>query len=421
MTKDQIRTLMRSANLNKELSHREFAAQKVFDIIEQSTYFATSHTIALFASLPDEIPSCGAIERWYEMGKRVVLPRIEGDGVMNFYLYSPETLAKGSFGISEPKSGVSTFIEPSQIELMVVPGVAFCLDGKRLGRGRGFYDRYLSQEGFSAHTIGVGYSHQLLNSIPFEPHDITLDEVITDVESTHNRAEGLRQTTISAIVLSAVEAAGVDASRLGMGVERLNQGGRSWVLLNYSMELCVAPKMGEKIEIETWINGCSRATSTRNFVLRNGTGEPIGEVSTLWCMIDLNTRRAVNLTSEEVNYGQYVEDRPIYIKVVRRLPEMEDEVETKESRHITNEHDIDFNNHVNTIRYIDMMVAMLPSDRQGIIAPMRLDLQFQSESRLGDELIIKKQERPLTDGKQSLFEIVRSDGSTSVRALFRWY
>lgn len=61
--------------------------------------------------------------------------------------------------------------DPAEIDLLVVPGVAFAPIGSRLGRGRGYYDRYLAQPGFRAATVGVCYRHQLVDDLPAEPHD----------------------------------------------------------------------------------------------------------------------------------------------------------------------------------------------------------------------------------------------------------
>ena len=103
-----------------------------------------------------------------------MVPRIEGEE-MNFYDIS-EGLEKGSFDIMEPTS--NTPIEPSEIDVMIVPGVAFTRQGARLGRGKGFYDKYLSHSGFRAYTIGVCFPCQIVESLPTEPHDKTLDKVI---------------------------------------------------------------------------------------------------------------------------------------------------------------------------------------------------------------------------------------------------
>ena len=95
---------------------------------------------------------------------------------MEFYPYEPDNLECGAFGIIEPQGAEA--IEPAQIDLIIVPGVAFTRSGKRCGRGKGYYDKYLSREGFRATKIGVCYAEQLAEDIPNEPHDIVMDRVL---------------------------------------------------------------------------------------------------------------------------------------------------------------------------------------------------------------------------------------------------
>lgn len=66
-----------------------------------------------------------------------------------------------------------------EIDLVVCPGVAFTADGRRLGRGRGYYDRYLGDPVFRGFRVGVCYAHQLVDDLPVEPHDVRMDRVIT--------------------------------------------------------------------------------------------------------------------------------------------------------------------------------------------------------------------------------------------------
>lgn len=133
-----------------------------------------ARAVALFSPLPDE-PQISEIIELIARERAVLLPRVEGD-VMRFYHFSPEVMSRGAYGIMEPMDGDP--FSPCEIDVMVVPGVAFTTDGKRMGRGKGFYDKYMSQEGFRAHKIGVCYAEQMLPSLPCEPHDISMDEVI---------------------------------------------------------------------------------------------------------------------------------------------------------------------------------------------------------------------------------------------------
>ena len=130
--------------------------------------------VALFSPLPDE-PQIGEIIELLSRERTVLLPRVEGD-VMRFYPFSPSVMSKGSYGISEPMCGEP--FPPDEIDVIIVPGVAFTANGARMGRGKGFYDKYMSQEGFKAHKIGVCYSGQVVQSLPCERHDVYMDEVV---------------------------------------------------------------------------------------------------------------------------------------------------------------------------------------------------------------------------------------------------
>ncbi|MBP3564927.1 MAG: 5-formyltetrahydrofolate cyclo-ligase [Alistipes sp.] len=136
--------------------------------------------VALFSPLPDEVDITPVIEYLVEQNQcLVVLPRVDikaDKPTMEFYPYRKAEMEVGAYGINEPQG--DTPCPAEAIDLMVVPAVAFTRRGERLGRGKGFYDCYLSREGFRAYTVGVCYSHQLLDSLPTEPHDCRVDEVV---------------------------------------------------------------------------------------------------------------------------------------------------------------------------------------------------------------------------------------------------
>ncbi len=113
-----------------------------------------------------------------EEGTQVLLPRISGPGTMEFCLLeSWEELQPGPFGIAEP-IGAPRSIE--DVEVFLVPGLAFDFRGHRLGFGKGFYDRALPALG-EAVAIGVGHHWQLIDEpLPVEPHDRAMDFVLTD-------------------------------------------------------------------------------------------------------------------------------------------------------------------------------------------------------------------------------------------------
>lgn len=157
-------------------------SQYVISLLRQLIIERKPSVVALFMPLGDELQLGPFIDSLASASMcRVVLPRVEtvtdGSASMEFYDYQVGHLSVGSFGISEPSVGEPCAAE--DIDLMVVPGVAFTRRGERLGRGKGFYDCYISRSGFRAYTVGVCYSHQIVESLPVEPHDKGVDEVIS--------------------------------------------------------------------------------------------------------------------------------------------------------------------------------------------------------------------------------------------------
>lgn len=177
MDKKSIRRGVRariSALTDKE---RAVASDAIFKRVEAADGFDRARVVAAYASLPDEPSTRAFLQRWCG-DKRIVLPRVEGDGAMTFYDYDPRAMNDGAYGISEPLP--LTPCRPEEIDFMIVPGVAFTVDGKRLGRGKGFYDRYMSQSGFRARTAGVCFSVQVVDDLPAEEHDLCVDTVLHD-------------------------------------------------------------------------------------------------------------------------------------------------------------------------------------------------------------------------------------------------
>ena len=181
MTKKSIRQSVKRATLS--LSAEEACRQRdnVIAALRDIIISRKPSVVALFSPLPDEVDISPIIDFFAEQKEcLVVLPRVDSSAeqpVMEFFEYQPDMLSVGAYGIREPQGAKPILAE--SIDLMVVPAVAFTRRCERLGRGKGFYDCYLSREGFRAYTVGVCYSHQLLDSLPTEPHDRLVDEVVS--------------------------------------------------------------------------------------------------------------------------------------------------------------------------------------------------------------------------------------------------
>ena len=166
---------MRQLNRALDSRQRLRASAAIFSAVERLPEFRAARTVAVFAALPDE-PATDEVLARGASTRRVVLPRVEGDA-MRFYACRPDALVFGAFGILEPQG--ERPCPAGEIDLVVCPGVAFTADGRRLGRGRGYYDRYLGDPAFRGFRVGVCYAHQLVDDLPVEPHDVRMDRVIT--------------------------------------------------------------------------------------------------------------------------------------------------------------------------------------------------------------------------------------------------
>lgn len=144
--------------------------------LEDHPLFQSAHIILMYYSLPDEVRTHDFIEKW-QQDKRIVLPIVKGDELELKYFEGKDKLTSGSFGIGEPSEGESA--NACDIELAIIPGVAFDCKGNRLGRGKGFYDRTLDKL-TKAYRIGVCFGFQTVERIPTEHCDRPMDEVWTE-------------------------------------------------------------------------------------------------------------------------------------------------------------------------------------------------------------------------------------------------
>lgn len=161
--------------------------------------FLAANTVMLFANLPDEIGTFSLIDKCIAMGKKVFLPVINGDDMTACEFTGDYKI--GKYGIKEPVvkqlvvNGLITEsrdnacivrnsdTEPVEVsfkehfDFILVPGVGFNPNGYRLGRGKGYYDKFLSKYN-NLFTVGVCFREQFYLDIPSEPHDIPMQKVL---------------------------------------------------------------------------------------------------------------------------------------------------------------------------------------------------------------------------------------------------
>jgi len=139
-------------------------------------FYQEAKVIATYLSFPHEFQTQGLIEQALRDGKKVLIPKTYPKGRMDFVVYDAQQLVKTSFGLLEPQGNLEV-VNASQIELIHVPGLAFTMEGYRIGYGGGYYDRYL--EHFTGHTLSTVYPCQIRDFIA-EVHDIPVQEVLID-------------------------------------------------------------------------------------------------------------------------------------------------------------------------------------------------------------------------------------------------
>lgn len=173
-TKNEIRNNIRAQKSLLTAAEKLQAADSVFEQLERHAAFIMAKNILMYHALPDEVPTLSFIRKWCSR-KNFYLPRVNGLN-LEILPYDEQHLALGSFHIEEPTGNDTTSID--NIELIIVPAVAYDREGNRLGRGKGYYDRLLSEA--KAVKVGIVYHFQLLDNIPAESHDVPVDIIITE-------------------------------------------------------------------------------------------------------------------------------------------------------------------------------------------------------------------------------------------------
>ncbi|NDV64993.1 5-formyltetrahydrofolate cyclo-ligase [Bacteroides sp. 224] len=157
-----------SAAILKELS------EEILLSVEEHPVFQQAQIILLYYSMKDEVYTHSFIEKWSQ-SKQIILPVVVGEELELRVYTHKEELKTGAYGILEP-TGI-LFTDYTSIDLAIIPGVGFDTEGRRLGRGKGYYDRLLPQ--LTAVKWGICFPFQVIEEIPTEEFDICMDKVIT--------------------------------------------------------------------------------------------------------------------------------------------------------------------------------------------------------------------------------------------------
>ena len=179
MRKEELRQRMRQ--MKRQFSPQQLGELSLPIVARLRERLKDAQTIVAYYPLPDEVDICPFLDELVAAGKTVLLPKVIDDETMELRRYNGrQNLKEGVLHLLEPDG--EPFTDYSQIDMMLVPGMAFDTSGHRLGRGRGYYDRFLSSL-FTYHfslitSIGVCFDFQKVSEVPTDEYDIPVDEVI---------------------------------------------------------------------------------------------------------------------------------------------------------------------------------------------------------------------------------------------------
>ena len=143
-----------------------------------SDFYRQAGSLLIYVSFKKEVETISLIRKSLKDGKKVFVPHLEGRAMKAFRIRNVgKDLKRGPYGISQPHQ-LGRAAKPSVFDVIFVPGLAFDEKGGRLGRGAGYFDRYLAKAK-KAVKIGLAFKEQIVKKVPLEKHDVRLDLLIT--------------------------------------------------------------------------------------------------------------------------------------------------------------------------------------------------------------------------------------------------
>jgi len=184
-SKKLIRQEVASRRKNENRESVENKSIKITQKVVELENFKEAKAIMCYMDFKNEVMTKYIISHCFESGKRVILPLVDSiNGEKKIVPYEIVDLEKdvgpGTLGILEPKKDCAKVFSAEEIDLVIVPGVAFDLSKNRLGYGAGLYDRFLKTVKPNCPKVGIAFEFQIYDVLPVEDHDIPLDFVITE-------------------------------------------------------------------------------------------------------------------------------------------------------------------------------------------------------------------------------------------------
>lgn len=246
-----------------------------------------------------------------------------------------------------------------------------------------------------------------------QPGTYTHDYVLT---AGLTNAQGEMPLTL--IVAHAIETATIHANNLGIGYSELQPLGLGWVLARISIEIYDLPAINNRYSMTTWIAGMNRFFSDRCYAMRDTDGRLLAAVRSVWVAIDINTRSMAELTA--LPASQLPVEPQIECPIRRcMVPAIAPDSPTTAKTYTFSYTDIDFNRHVNTLRYLEAVLNTRSLDFYDHNRVTRADASFERECHYGREVNLITG-RSARDREVETTRIVTSDGTTAVTVALRF-
>lgn len=186
--KQSIREKIRSLRI--ALDNRPERSQRILDRLIALPRYQSAETVLAYVGHRSEVQTLPLIEQRLRDSEPTVVPWCEDGRLRLFRLESLDDLETGRYGISEPRrdlrSETSRMVPLSDIDVILVPGIAFDRSGGRLGQGKGYYDKLLQEARPRATLIGLAFNCQIVDEVPREAHDVPMDLIVTESSTIEN-------------------------------------------------------------------------------------------------------------------------------------------------------------------------------------------------------------------------------------------
>jgi 5-formyltetrahydrofolate cyclo-ligase len=191
MDKKEVRNIM--SKRRKSMSEQEVnrKSKTIIEKVMNTEEFKKSKNLMVFLSFDNEVYTFDLIDKAMDMGKKVIVPYTVKDTyeiIPTLLKNIEEDLEVSSYGYLEPKKDKITAVQEEDIDLTIVPGLAFDKNMNRIGFGKGYYDRYLAKTKKDSKNMAIAYEYQVLEEIPYDDYDVKMDYIITE-ENIYKNAE----------------------------------------------------------------------------------------------------------------------------------------------------------------------------------------------------------------------------------------